>query len=135
MGYWTSFDKGGPSPGMQADDALYHLRLFRDQVLRDATLASAFTAAGFQVGNAGITALAATKLTGNLTQTVAGSVKAGSTAIATTATDGFPYIPAAAGPPTGTPTAVSGMVPMYYDSTNDALYIFRGSNWRSVAVT
>jgi hypothetical protein len=133
MGYWTNFDKGGPSPGMQADDALYHLRLFRDQVLRDATLASAFTAAGFQVGNAGITALAATKLTGNLTQTATGSVKAGAGALATTATDGFIYIPTSAGPPTGVPTAIAGYVALHYDATNHEVFVYSGA-WRKTAV-
>jgi hypothetical protein len=53
----------------------------------------------------------------------------------TTMTDGFFYIPAAAGAPTGTPTAISGRVPMYYDTTNDQFYIRNGANWRKVTLT
>ena len=50
-------------------------------------------------------------------------------------TTGFFYIPAAAGAPTGTPTAISGRVPMYYDTTNDQFYIRNGANWRKVTLT
>lgn len=46
-------------------------------------------------------------------------------------TDGFFYIPAAAGAPTGVPTAVAGRVPMYYDTTNNKFYVYNGA-WKSV---
>lgn len=55
---------------------------------------------------------------------------AGSTAM----TDGFIYIPAAAGVPSGTPTSISGTVPMYYDTTNNNLYIYNGA-WKKVLLT
>ncbi|NQW01680.1 MAG: hypothetical protein HQ483_18395 [Rhodospirillales bacterium] len=58
----------------------------------------------------------------------------GNGALATTATDGFTYIPASAGAPTGTPTSVTGMVPMHFDSTNNVFYIYNGG-WKSVAMT
>lgn len=53
------------------------------------------------------------------------SVVLGNQALATTATDGFLYIASGAGPPTGVPTAFTGRVPLYYDSTNDQLYIYQ----------
>ena len=48
-------------------------------------------------------------------------------ALATTATDGFEYIPTCAGTPTGVPTAYTGHVPMVFDTTNNILYIYDGS--------
>jgi len=49
-------------------------------------------------------------------------------------TNGFFYIPAAAGAPTGVPTAISGRVPMYYDTTNEKFYVYNGA-WKSVLLT
>jgi hypothetical protein len=46
-------------------------------------------------------------------------------------TDGFFYIPAAAGAPTGVPTAIANTVPMYYDTTNNKFYVYNGA-WKSV---
>jgi len=40
-------------------------------------------------------------------------------ALATTATDGFLYIPTCAGTPTGAPTAYTGRAPMVLDTTNN----------------
>jgi hypothetical protein len=51
----------------------------------------------------------------------------------TTMTDGFFYIPAAAGAPTGTPTAIAGRVPMYYDTTNNEFYVYNTA-WKKVAL-
>lgn len=51
-------------------------------------------------------------------------------ALATTATDGFFYIRSCAGVPTGIPTAVTGSVPMVYDTTNLRLYVYSGGAWR-----
>jgi hypothetical protein len=64
-----------------------------------------------------------------LTLTSAGSIVLGSGAIATTATDGFLYIPTCAGPPTGVPTAQTGRVAIVYDTTDHKLYIYDGA-WK-----
>ena len=45
----------------------------------------------------------------------------------TTATTGFPYIPSGAGAPTGVPTVFTGMVPLYYDTTNKQFWIYDGA--------
>jgi hypothetical protein len=50
-------------------------------------------------------------------------------ALATTATDGFTYLPTCAGTPTGTPTAVTGKEPLVIDSTNNKMYIYSGGAW------
>lgn len=63
-----------------------------------------------------------------------GNTAIGTGALATTATNGFPYIPTCAGTPTGTPTAKTGMVPLIYDSTNNKLYAYNGA-WKSVTLT
>jgi hypothetical protein len=60
----------------------------------------------------------------------AGNVSVGVSSIATAATDGFLYIPACAGIPTGTPTAKTGLAPMVVDSTNNKLYVYIGGAWR-----
>jgi len=49
----------------------------------------------------------------------------------TAMTDGFFYIPSAAGAPSGVPTAIAGRVPMYYDTTNNNFYVYNGA-WKKV---
>jgi len=61
------------------------------------------------------------------------NVAIGTAAIATTATDGFLYIPTCAGAPTGTPTAKTGLAPMVYDSTNNKFWMYDGG-WIGVAL-
>jgi hypothetical protein len=46
-------------------------------------------------------------------------------------TNGFFYIPSAAGAPSGVPTAIAGRVPMYYDTTNNNFYVYNGA-WKKV---
>jgi hypothetical protein len=63
--------------------------------------------------------------------TSAGSfVAGGSVALATSATDGFLYVPTCAGTPTGTPTAITGMAPIVVDTTNHKLYFYSSAQWR-----
>ena len=63
--------------------------------------------------------------------TVTGNVVAGgSVALATTATNGFLYVPTCAGTPTGTPTAITGMAPIVVNTTNNKLYFYSGGQWR-----
>tara|TARA_R110000868_G_C10919724_1_gene765572 strand:- start:270 stop:1121 length:852 start_codon:yes stop_codon:yes gene_type:complete len=63
--------------------------------------------------------------------TSAGNVVAGgSVALATTATDGFLYVPTCAGTPTGTPTSITGMAPIVVNTTNNKLYFYSGGAWR-----
>jgi hypothetical protein len=63
--------------------------------------------------------------------TSAGSFVAGAqAALATTATDGFLYVPTCAGTPTGTPTSITGMAPIVVNTTNNKLYFYSGGAWR-----
>ena len=58
-----------------------------------------------------------------------GNVVVNTAAVATTATNGFLYIPSCAGTPTGTPTAKTGRTALVYDSTNNLLYANDGGGW------
>jgi hypothetical protein len=60
----------------------------------------------------------------------AGNVRVGTAALATTATNGFLYVPTCAGLPTGIPTAITGLAPIVVDSTNNKLYFYSGGAWR-----
>jgi hypothetical protein len=53
--------------------------------------------------------------------------------VTSTSTDGFFYINGDTGPPTGIPTALAGRIPLYYDQTNNFLYVFNGG-WKKTAV-
>ena len=60
-----------------------------------------------------------------------GNIVAGaSAALATTATNGFLYVPTCAGTPTGVPTAITGMAPIVVNTTNNKLYFYSGGAWR-----
>lgn len=56
------------------------------------------------------------------------------TVLATTATDGFAYVPRCAGVPTGVPTTVTGKTPIVVDSTNNRFYVYVGGAWRYAAL-
>jgi hypothetical protein len=59
-----------------------------------------------------------------------GNTTIGGGALATTATNGFLYVPTCAGTPTGTPTAKSGFAPIVVNTTNNKLYFYSGGSWR-----
>ena len=59
-----------------------------------------------------------------------GNVRVGTAALATTATDGFLYVPTCAGTPTGTPTSITGLAPIVINTTNNKLYFYSGGAWR-----
>lgn len=54
----------------------------------------------------------------------------GATALATTATAGFLYVPTCAGAPTGTPTTITSRAPIVIDTTNNKLYFYSSGAWR-----
>jgi hypothetical protein len=62
-----------------------------------------------------------------------GSTSIGQGAIATTATEGFVFIPTCAGAPTGVPSPVLNGKAMIYDTTNNKLWVYNGS-WRGIVV-
>jgi hypothetical protein len=67
--------------------------------------------------------------TDRLTVDAGGNVVPGIGALATNATDGFLYVEACAGQPTGVPTGFTGRAPTVYDTTNHVFWIYDGS-WR-----
>jgi hypothetical protein len=83
--------------------------------------------AGMNVGTTSNTQLALwTNNTQKVSIPAAGGLVIGTGALATTATDGFLYIPTCAGTPTGVPTTQTGTVAMIFDTTNNKLYIYDG---------
>lgn len=56
----------------------------------------------------------------------------GSASLVNASTNGFAYIPAVSGAPTGTPTTNTGRRPMTWDSANNILYIHNGTEWKNV---
>lgn len=90
----------------------------------DLVLSTGDTGAASTTQNAHIAGLT---IKGGTAASKSGSVVLGSAAISTTATDGFLYIASGAGAPTGTPTAFTGRVALYYDTTNHQFWIYDGA--------
>lgn len=59
----------------------------------------------------------------------------GSPSLATNATTGFAYIPVTTGTPTGTPTDITGYVPMVADSGGSRIWIYIGGSWKYASLT
>lgn len=64
-------------------------------------------------------------------RTVQGDFVIGTSALATTATNGFIALPTTAGTPTGTPTDYGDVAPAVMDSTNHRLFAHDGSWWHA----
>lgn len=59
----------------------------------------------------------------------------GTSALATTATEGFFHLQSCAGAPTGVPASIpSGQIPAIYDSSNNRIYFYTGGAWRYKSV-
>lgn len=56
-------------------------------------------------------------------------------ALATTATDGFLYLPTCAGTPTGVPTAYTGTVALVFDTTGNKVWVYDGAWIATAALT
>lgn len=59
----------------------------------------------------------------------------GNAALATSATDGFVYIPTCPGQPTGSPTAYTGRSPIIVDTLNDRIWAYTGTSWKSTILS
>lgn len=64
-----------------------------------------------------------------------GNTVCSNAALATTATNGFVYLPSCAGAPTGVPTTFTGTVPAVIDTTNGKLWLYYGGAWHFVTLT
>ena len=62
-------------------------------------------------------------------------VVGGNGALATSAANGFLYIPTCAGTPTGTPTTYTGSVALIFDTTANKLWVYDGGWLQTAALT
>jgi len=46
--------------------------------------------------------------------------------------NGYLYVPAISGAPSGPPVTVTGKLPLVIDSLNNKLYFYSGGSWRNV---
>lgn len=58
------------------------------------------------------------------------NIAMGTGAVGSAATDGFMYIRGGTGVPTATPTAKTGLFPLYFNTTTSVLYIYNGA-WKA----
>jgi hypothetical protein len=82
------------------------------------------------LSDTGISITSPVTITGDLTS--GGNIYP-SASSTTTMTNGFVYMPSAAGAPTGVPSTVTGHVPFYYDTTANQFYVYSGA-WKKVTL-
>jgi len=139
--YWSTRKARGPNgvagSEVQANDSIGNF-VFQGLATDTNTWANAATIA------ASVVSSGATTVNGRITFGcyVAGAIKtpliiegsnclSGLPSLATTATDGFLYVPTCAGAPTGVPTAITGRAPIVVDSTNNRIYFYSTGAWRN----
>ena len=139
--YWSTRKARGPSgvagSEVQANDAIGNF-VFQGLATDTNTWANAATI------TASVVSSGATTVNGRIALGcyVAGAIKtplivegsnclAGLPSLATTATEGFLYVPTCAGVPTGVPVTVTGRAPIVVNSTNNQLYFYSGGAWRN----
>jgi hypothetical protein len=69
----------------------------------------------------------------SMTQVFSSLIVSSGVNLGNNAADGFLYLPAVSGPPTGVPTAQAGSVACAYDVTGNKLYVYN-SGWRSADI-
>jgi hypothetical protein len=69
-----------------------------------------------------------------LQTTSASSCCCGNGALSSTATDGYLYIPTMSSVPTGTPTSISGYVPLVYCTADNSLFVYRSGAWGKIMI-
>lgn len=89
---------------------------------------SRFTNNKFRLTSGSLSGSDALGFIGALFQT--GNLVNGGTALATTATENFAYVPTCAGTPTGAASAYTGLAAIVVDTTNHKLYFRSGGAWR-----
>lgn len=62
------------------------------------------------------------------------TVAIGTAPLATSATDGFLYVPTCAGTPTGVPTTQTGTAALVYDTTAHKLWVY-DSGWKGIGLS
>jgi hypothetical protein len=123
---------GGTRVAVASGDGVYQRRYGVDDGTADVEVARELVQVDGVTGGRWVfyTKSAAGTLTQRFIIDNAGNIVTGVAALATTATDGFLYIPSGAGAPTGVPTSKTGQVPLYVNTTANKLMFYSGGAWR-----
>jgi hypothetical protein len=104
--FWANAEAGAQSTGHLGTDAVFQL---------------------CAVGSGSLTSRFRLRSNGDVELNASGS------ALATSATSGFSYLPSCAGVPTGTPTARTGELAHVQDSTDNVLFMYNGTTWQDIS--